>query len=188
MKTIILFFLTLLFWAVVGFSQFVQDITPAELNNYVNYGTAVDISGTTAIVSSPGDDTNGGNSGAVYFFEKNGPGWQQTIKTFGADNTSNTGFGRAVAISGNHALVGALYDNDLGSGAGAVYIFSKTNGGWVQSQKVYSDNPGDNNNFGFSVDIHNNWAVIGAHYDDVQGVTNTGAVYLFKLEGEIPGI
>ena len=104
-------------------------LTPAGLNANDRFGEAVAISGLTAIVGAPGDDTTGPNSGAVYFFtEINGtwtPGGAMTLF-----NNDHAAIGSAVAIDSLTAVVGAPGRQVNGHlDAGTVYIV-RQNVGW----------------------------------------------------------
>ena len=117
-------------------------------------------------------------------------------------------FGRAVAISGNLAIVGAYgynetdHDGDIASYAGAAYVFEvdvdTTGNGtpdqaWIQRYKILSNQkPNDgisgtasSENFGRGVAINGDWAMIGAHQahaPDVEGASDEGAVYPIKIK------
>jgi hypothetical protein len=98
------------------------------------------------------------------------------------DPDAYDGFGRAVAIDGAFAVVGANYDDNAnGQDAGAVYIFQRDLGGpenWGQVTKIIAADGQPGDNFGFSVDISGDYIVVGAPYADNQG-NNTGAAYIF---------
>ena len=42
-----------------------------------------------------------------------GPNWDQIIKAVASDRASSDQFGRSVAISGDYAIVGALFESEL---------------------------------------------------------------------------
>jgi hypothetical protein len=95
----------------------------------------------------------------------------------GSDN-----FGLSVAISGNYAIVGARSEDTGGSNAGAAYIFKHDGSSWTQEAKIVASDPEDNDEFGCSVAISGDYAVVGAQYEDTGG-SNAGAAYIFKREG-----
>jgi hypothetical protein len=98
---------------------------------------------------------------------------------FAADSTANDYFGHAVAIAGTESVIGAAQaEVGTNTNQGAVYIFSydantKT---WSQVQKLTAADGVDNDNFGASVALRDNYLIIGA-----PGVSsNKGAVYVYR--------
>jgi len=87
-------------------------------------------------------------------------------------------FGASLAVYGNTMVVGATYDDDKGSNAGAVYVFTHENGTWIQEEKIVAVDGGANDQFGHSVAIHDNTIVVGARLDDDKG-TDAGSAYVF---------
>ena len=91
---------------------------------------------------------------------------------------SNDSFGESVDVDGNVALVGARVDFDTDrSGSAYVYRFDGSN--WLQEQKLTASDATLGNQFGDSVSISGNTALIGAHRDD----QSTGSAYVFQFDG-----
>lgn len=86
------------------------------------FGYSVAISGNTAIVGAFGDDQNGGTSGAAYLFDVTTG--DQIAKLTASDAAKNDQFGRFVAISGNTAIIGSIFDDDNGYESGSVYLYT----------------------------------------------------------------
>ncbi|MFK7906697.1 MAG: FG-GAP repeat protein [Chitinophagales bacterium] len=57
------------------------------------------------------------------------PDFQQIQKILASDAGEEDEFGISVSISGNHAIVGALGEDEGGDDAGAAYIFAKDEDG-----------------------------------------------------------
>ena len=150
------------------------------------FGCSVAISGNTVIVGAYGDDENGyPDSGAAYIFDVTSSGSSWTYKLLASDGPyphqnandyRKDNFGYSVAISGNTAVIGAPYDNENGIGSGCAYIFDTATG--VQVAKLLAGDGGFNENFGYSVAISGNTAVIGAPYDNENGI-GSGCAYIF---------
>ena len=87
------------------------------------FGYSVSISGNYAVVSAPGDQDMGINSGSAYIFMNDGSNWIETQKLLASDGMANDNFGTAVSISGNYIIVGANWDDDNGSNSGSAYIY-----------------------------------------------------------------
>ncbi len=149
------------------------------------FGYSVAISGDFAIVGSILDDDKGTDSGSAYIFKRNpvtGAWEEQTPKLVASDGVGNDRFGRAVAISGDFAIVGSPYEDDKGTDSGSAYMFKRNpvTGLWEQQtpKLVASDGVG-NDNFGYSVAISGDFAIVGSLLDDDKG-TNSGSSYMFK--------
>ncbi len=71
------------------------------------FGSAVSLSGDTALVGAYQDGDAGAWSGSAYVFEKQGTVWVETAKLTASDAVADDWFGRSVSISGDRALEGA---------------------------------------------------------------------------------
>ena len=146
------------------------------------FGTSVDISGNYIIVGSPNNDDNGDDSGSAYIFHRSGGTWMQQAKLIPPDGAAGDIFGYAVSISGNLAVVGAPSDKDNGTDTGSTYAFARSGTFWSAQAKLLSPNPDSLNYFGFSVNIDDDYVVVGAPGNDTFGVF-TGAAYIFHRSG-----
>jgi hypothetical protein len=103
------------------------------------------------------------------------------------DAERNDWFGFASAVDGDTAMVGALRDDDAcpqdpECDSGAVYVFERGDGVWSQAQKLVASDPVAGAQFGISVDIDGDRAVIGAYGHPVAGF-ESGAAYVFERSG-----
>lgn len=142
------------------------------------FGISVDVSGNTAIIGADRDDDNGVDSGSAYIFIYNGTTWVQQAKLTANDGASYDLFGTSVAISGDTAVVGAYGDDDNGTYSGSAYIFVRNGNSWSQQDKLTANDASANTNFGISVGISGDIAVIGADVSD-----NSGSIYTFVRNG-----
>ncbi|MEE8156231.1 MAG: FG-GAP repeat protein [Phycisphaerales bacterium] len=92
-------------------------------------------------------------------------------------------FGYAVAISGETALIGAQWDNDLGTESGSVYVFRREGGTWVETQKLLASDGSGGEHFGRAVAIDGDTAMISATSHLHNGATGNGSVYVFRYDG-----
>jgi hypothetical protein len=103
------------------------------------------------------------------------------------DSAGNLGdhFGTCVAMNGDYVIVGSPYaDNGSNTDQGAVVIFHRVNGTWVQQARILAADGAVNDQFGFSVSIDSNYAVVGAYKKDGIGTdTGRGAAYVFVRTG-----
>jgi len=165
------------------------------------FGYAVSISGNYAIVGAclEEEDALGENTmdaaGSAYIFKNDGDGnWNQVQKIVASDRGIGDWFGEFVSISDDFAIVGAKWEDHDVTGenhkvsAGSAYIFEKEErGNWIQVQKLVASDRAATAEFGYSVSISNNYAIVGAHYEDrdASGENNmdhAGAAYLFKRD------
>ena len=56
------------------------------------------------------------------------------LKLLPADGTEGDQFGNSVSISGDYLIVGAWFDDDLGSYTGSAYIFERSGENWIEYQ------------------------------------------------------
>ena len=154
-------------------------ITASDGEGDDHFGESVSISGEYAIVGAPWDDDKGRNSGSAYIYHYNGNTWDET-KITASDGEANDYFGVSVSISGNNAIVGSIYDDDYGENSGAAYIYHFNGNTWDETKITASDGEAGDN-FGFSVSILGDNAIVGL-YDDDYG-ENSGAAYIYHFNG-----
>ncbi|MEE9130908.1 MAG: hypothetical protein V3T84_12890 [Phycisphaerales bacterium] len=94
-------------------------------------------------------------------------------------------FGYSVAVSGDTAVVGAQWDRELGTEAGAAYIFrlDPDTSIWIEQQKLLASDGDGGEHFGRSVTIKGDTAMIGATSHLHSGATGNGSVYVFQYNG-----
>ncbi|HUW56000.1 MAG TPA: PEP-CTERM sorting domain-containing protein, partial [Planctomycetota bacterium] len=102
----------------------VAKLLPSDIAAGDAFGFSVSVSGTTAVVGAQWDDDCGSASGSAYVFEDNGTAWVQVAKLLPSDGAADDWFGRCVSVSGPTAIVGAFYNDDLGTSSGSAYIFT----------------------------------------------------------------
>ncbi len=175
-----------------------QRIQVSPATYYNRFGQSVAINGDQLIVGAPNEDEvwdQDLNIGAAYIFVRSGNTWSQQQRIEASDRENQDRFGLSVAISADHAIVGAQYeDHDTTGGnalndAGSAYIFvrSDTVGLWIQLQKVVASDRAANDQFSVSVAIDGDHALVGAHWEDEDEFgTNTlydaGSVYYLVLD------
>jgi hypothetical protein len=146
------------------------------------FGYSVSISGDYSIVGAGGDDDKGNWSGSAYIFLRDGTSWNQQQKLLASDGAAGDNFGISVSISGDHAIVGAYEDDDKGIDSGSAYIFKREGAAWVQQAKLLASDGAAGDDFGISVSISGDYAIVGAIGDDDKG-SKSGSAYIFKREG-----
>ena len=104
--------------------------------------------------------------------------------------TNGDEFGYAVAISGDTALVGAPGvtvdgpDSEVWSGAGAVYVFTRSDGVWTKQAELTASDAASGDAFGSAVAFDGATAVIGAPGNtEGDGFSSAGGAYVFTGSG-----
>ncbi len=143
---------------------------PSKFFSYTSYfGDALDISGNYVIV---GD----WQSKVVYVYEKPEEGWQDTTETLIlSPPVTAPGFGHAMAIDSNYAVIGAyLYSGD-GPQSGGALIY-KRDSTWEYQSVIRPSDGADSDIFGIAVGIDGNRIVVGA--------PNKRQAYVFIRDGD----
>ncbi len=140
------------------------------------FSISVAISGDTAVVGAHFDFDNGNWSGSAYLFDTTTG--RQIAKLLPDDGAWGDNFGYSVAISGTTAIVGAPLDDDNGHGSGSAYLFDTATS--EQIAKLLPNDGAKENNFGISVAISGETAVVGAWLDDDNG-DFSGSAYVFDI-------
>jgi uncharacterized protein (DUF2345 family) len=164
-------------------------LTASDGNAVAQLGQSVSISGSTIAAGAPGT-VIGGNlgQGAAYTFVEPAGGWRNMAQT--AKLTATVGYagdylGDAISIDGNTLVAGAPYfsrGDYFGpyGREGAVYVFTKPPGGWVNSSSTLYLTGADSRfigTLGASVGVSGKLVVAGAP----RLAQYSGAPYLFLL-------
>ena len=70
-------------------------------------------------------------------------------------------------------------DDDNGYKSGSAYIFKRNGSTWNQQQKLTASDGASSDQFGESVSLYDDYALISAYYDDDNGF-DSGSAYIFK--------
>jgi len=184
-----------------GTWEWVQQLSAFDQYDDANFGRSVALSGGRALVGAAGSMDNNETpeipdpgsdpglepsmpKGEAYVFERQTNGsWSQMGEKLTPSDASSSewdveSFGEAVSISSGFALVS---DGSKDSGAGAAYMFSRaSDGSWNEIAKLTLDDAAASDNFGSSVSVWGNLALIGADQKNIGGKSSSGAAYIFK--------
>lgn len=182
----------------------------AEAKDRFGFSVALSDDGSTLVagaIKGDGPDNSANAAGAAYVFSRSGGSWTEQSYVNASNAETNDWFGHSVALSsdGNILAVGARNESSNGSGgpgdnsasgAGAVYVFSRSGGNWIEQSYVKAFNAGAEDGFGRSVALSSdgNTLAVGADEEDsnatgistgidAAGTNNdangAGAVYLY---------
>ena len=118
------------------------------------------LSGDTAIIGSP----YGGEIGTIFrsvyvFIRQDGGTWEEVQKLTPEDEEIGDFFGSSVAISGDTAVIGAMYEDKRGSNSGSGYVYTKIGGKRIKNVKIFPENGAADDYFGNSVAISGSTAL-----------------------------
>jgi hypothetical protein len=170
----------------------VKKLTASDAAELDFFGGSVAIYADTAIVGAEGDDIdilNGPfhHQGSAYIFERNHGGannWGEVKKLIASDGEADDSFGISVAIYADTAIIGALNDF-IGSNSfqGSAYIFERNQGGannWGEVKKLTASDGDALDQFGGSVAIYGDTAIVGAAIDFIGSNFQQGSAYIFE--------
>ena len=144
------------------------------------FGSSVAIDGDTVVIGAHWDDDNDYNSGSAYVYVRSNDVWSEQAKLTASDGASRDFFGYSVAIDGDTALIGAYADNDNGANSGSAFMYVRSNGVWSEQAKLTASDRAQYDDFGYSVSIDGDTAVIGAYGDNDNGY-DSGSAYILPL-------
>ena len=177
----------------------VQKIVASDRATDDRFGYTARINNEEIIVGAIGEDHNEYGTamkpfaGSAYIFKRDSLGeWSQTQKIVASDRGVGDYFGFSVDIFENQLVVGAYHENENSNGgntlnnAGSAYVFAKDSLGiWTEKQKITAAVRAENDLFGYSVSISENFIVVGAKEEDENAseqdyLEDAGAAYIFK--------
>ncbi len=140
------------------------------------FGHSVSVDGDVALIGARAADAF---TGAAYVFRYNGSTWVEEQKLVPAGALPGDELGFSVSLSGDVALVGASDDD---AGGGSAFVFRYDGATWVEEQKLVSADIAPSDEFGRTVSLDEDLALIGARSDDDAG-DGSGSAYVFRYDG-----
>jgi hypothetical protein len=162
----------------------VKRLTALDADAGDQFAHNVAVNGDVAVVGAPFDDAAAGNAGAIYIFERDAGGadnWGEVKKIIASDAGTFEEFGYSVAVSGDTAIAGAPASHG-GEHAGAAYVFERNQGGannWGEVKKLTASDAAEQDQFGYSVALSGDTALVAARLEDAGGA-DAGAAYVFE--------
>jgi FG-GAP repeat len=158
--------------------KLVTTLTSPNTQDYGWFGFSIAISGKIAIIGAP-HESIGEYMWAGYAYAFNIESGK-LLKTLVSPNMQFDGyFGYSLATSSRFILVGAVLENTKGhSSAGRAYVFDATT--YKMLSTLTSPNSQLDGEFGYSVSISNQLAIVGAPSENASGYTGAGHAYVFN--------
>jgi hypothetical protein len=176
------------FVRVGGVWQLSQTLTASDGKEGDRFGVFLSMSGEYAFIASAYDNRAGFLPSAAYVFHQEGLTWVEQDKLTGGF-TSSEGYGSAVGVDGDYAILGAGGYDGVADNTGLVdiYIRNATTGTWELQQRLEDTiEPNYFDEFGQSVAIGGDYALVGAPQDDLvpgDDGCQSGSVFVFARTG-----
>ena len=151
-------------------------------------GDDIALEGDTLLVGASSDNPGGmANAGTTFVYQRTAGVWKLAAELNSSDAATGVGFGGALALSGNWALIGARSDDHSGQiNIGSVYVFIHASDEWVEHSKFSGSDSSDGDQFGNALALEGNAAIIGSFGAEFANQEDSGAAYAFRI-GCAPG-
>lgn len=182
----------------VGWATNTINLAESGANRNHQFGWSVDVSGTLAVIGTPGTRADAINAppgaaraGSITALVKPGATWSvesKLLATFEQPfEQTDQFFGVASAIAGEWLAVGAPRDGQKGSDAGAIFMYRNVSGVWTPHSKLTALYGKAGDRFGNAVSLQGTRLVVGAPGADGFPVTisNAGAIYVYEFSGSV---
>lgn len=157
------------------------ELAPSDPSLNAGFGGAVALDGAIAVVGASGKTVGTHvHQGAAYVFAAKGSTWVQQAMLALPDGAAEDAFGQAVAVSGGVVVVGAP---GRAGYKGAAFVYAATAGVWSLKATLTASDGGPKDNFGASVAIDGQSAVVGAPAKSNGALSSEGAAYAFLSTG-----
>ena len=150
-----------------------QELTASDGEANDTFGWSAAVDGDTAVIGAAYKNSH---QGAAYVFVRSAGVWTQQQELTASDGGSFNYFGISASVSGDTAVIGAT---GKGSLQGAAYVFVRSAGVWTQQQELTATDGAGGDDFGSSLSVSGDTAVIGAYGKNSQ----KGAAYVFVRSG-----
>ena len=168
-----------------GWTNMTQNakLTASDGVQFSGLGASAAIAGPTIVLGAPLQ------AGAVYVYAQPPGGWSgsltQTAKLTVSDSSDVYGLGNSVSINGPTIAAGAAQSTvNSNFEQGAVYVFTRPAGGWVNASQAAELTASDGKTFdhlGYAVAVSGSAVMAGAPDAEVGTNLGQGAVYAFVM-------
>jgi hypothetical protein len=153
------------------------------------FGESITLNGDTLAVGAPWDSTSGGNSGAVYVYQRSGSMFSEVQKIKASKPVQGAGFGSQISIDGDRMVIGAPSTPTSPADGGHAEVFVRKDGMWKSVQVIQPPMIPPGASFGYFVALRGNTLAISAprpsEYPGSPTPTDPGEVYVYEPDGEM---
>jgi hypothetical protein len=164
----------------------VDQIRPADIAPFDEFGRSVDIDGDRFIAGSVLDDSGAVDGGSAYVYVRLAGVWTEEFELLASTPATGDRFGHDVAIHGNTAAVGSPQGTPSSSSGqtGSVHVFVRSGTTWSLQQEITPAGAQPDDLSGWAVALQADRLLIGAPGTDV-GSQNSGSVYVYHRNGTL---
>jgi len=150
-----------------------------EMGANDRFGEAVALDGGTAVIGAPQSNVITIDEGLAYVFTVDGGAWSEQARLEATQTQMQDWFGSSVAICGETVVIGARFHDGVGGlNSGAAYVFVRSGTSWSQEAQLLADDASVGDEFGYSVAVDGDTALVGAPTG-----TGIGGAYVFERTG-----
>lgn len=139
--------------------------------------------GNFIIAGAHHDSDKGASSGAAYILKRSANDWYLFQKIVPDDGKEADEFGNTVSMYGDWAAICAYLNDDKGTNSGCVYLYHFDGSEWEFHSKIYPDNFESYSMFGITLDMFEDFLIVGAPLHNGIG-NDQGAAYIFSLKND----
>ena len=160
---------------------FEAELTAEQILKHDGFAYSVAVSSDTVVVRSKCGNEWGYNEVSAHVFTRSDGIWTEQAKLINPNTPSHRNYFCSVSISDDTIIVGANWDKEE---TGAAYVYTRSEGMWMQQAKLTADDANYGDNFGLSVAISGDTAVVGSRRDEPGGPCS-GSAYVFTRSGGV---
>lgn len=166
-----------LFREIAGNWQQIAKLKAQDAGASNHFGANICIENDTLVVGAPYAE---GALGAVYIFRETNGAWNEIAKVRPAEAVAGDQFGSSVALSGATFVAGSPRRSEYEYLAGTAYLFREVDGEWVQLTELTAPDKRRAGNFGNSVAITGDTAIVGECGAYSHPANPDGKVHVFQ--------
>jgi len=161
----------------MGVWQEEQKVIPAIRTDGDEFGHSVEIEGDDLVVGAP----LRAGGGSAYAFRRLAGTWTETQLLAPPGGEDGDEFARHVGggLDGDSMAIGASGDDDLGTNAGAVYLFARQDGSWQPAGKHFASDGSAGADFGWTLALAADEVLVGSPHRFA--ATSGGAAYVLPV-------
>ena len=159
-----------------------------DIAEFDRFAKDVAISGDRALISCDSDDDQGSGSGSAYVFTRVGNVWSQSAKLIASDGDVDDQFGERLDIDGDTIVIGARYDDSMGTWSGSAYVFEFDGSDWNEQIKLNAFDATSSQFYGQDVAVDAGRILVGAWGEDHGGQFNAGTAYAYSRVAGVWGL
>ncbi len=160
----------------------IMSSTPLK-DDWLGISLSLSGDGKTLVTGSYRTSANVLNASRVHVFVENAGVWSEEAQIISPSAYPEDRFGRFVSTgySGDVFVASDMYDDTRGADAGAVYVYTRSNGVWSMQRKILGSEIAGGHQFGYAPVLSRNeqLMIAGSPYDSTMGLS-CGAAYIFR--------